>query len=277
MHKFPAGELLVRADKSNLLDLSNKMSGKSDDIINILMQIDAKRCILRDTPIYVYMPYFPYARQDKVFNYGEANGFQVIVELLTRIAYANNVYFIIADLHTKHPLNARFIEIKQLDIIKEYYKEIADICGNIDMIVSPDKGALNKSIEIGKYLSTDVLTCNKERDPKTGEILSLNTNFTVLKDQLNLLVVDDICDGGSTFLFLAKELREKFKNINSLNLYITHGIFSKGTEELRKHYDNIILFNSVPQGENTVHISIDPLEKVLDYKQILSKVLKFVT
>jgi len=274
MHKFPAGELLVRTDKSNLLDLSNKMSGKSDDIINILMQIDAKRRILGDIPIYVYMPYFPYARQDKVFNYGEANGFQVIVDLLTRTAYSNNVYFIVADLHTEYPLDDRFIQIKQIDIIKKYYKEITDVCGDIDMIVSPDKGALNKSIEIGKYLSTDVLTCNKERNPKTGEILSLTTNLTHIKDGLNLLVVDDICDGGSTFLFLAKELREKFKNINSLNLYVTHGIFSKGTQELRKHYDNIILFNVVPHEENNVYISMNPLEKVLDYKQILSKILK---
>lgn len=274
MHKFPAGELLVRTDKSNLLDLSNKMSGKSDDIINILMQIEAKRRILGDIPIYVYMPYFPYARQDKVFNYGEANGFQVIVDLLTRTAYSNNVYFIVADLHTDYPLDDRFIQIKQIDIIKEYYKEITDVCSHVDMIVSPDKGALNKSIEIGKYLSTDVLTCNKERDPKTGEILSLTTNLTKIKDGLNLLVVDDICDGGSTFLFLAKELREKFKNINSLNLYVTHGIFSKGTQELQKYYDNIVLFNVVPHEENNVHFSMNPLEKVLDYKQILSKILK---
>lgn len=274
MHKFPAGELLVRADKSNLLDLSNKMSGKSDDIINILMQIDAKRRILGDIPIYVYMPYFPYARQDKVFNYGEANGFQVIVDLLTRTAYSNNVYFIVADLHTDYPLDDRFIQIKQIDIIKKYYKEITDVCGDVGMIVSPDKGALNKSIEIGKYLSTEVLTCNKERNPKTGEILSLTTNLTKIKDGLNLLVVDDICDGGSTFIFLAKELREKFKNINSLNLYVTHGIFSKGTQELQKYYDNIVLFNVVPHEENNVYISMNPLEKVLDYKQILSKILK---
>lgn len=39
------------------------------------------------------------------------------------------------------------------------------------------------------------------------------------------LIVDDICDGGGTFVGLAKELRAA--GATRVYLYVTHGIFSK--------------------------------------------------
>ena len=55
--------------------------------------------------------------------------------------------------------------------------------------------------------------------------------------------MDDICDGGGTFLGLADELRKR--NAGPLHLAISHGIFSKGTEVLRQKFDRLFTTDSI--------------------------------
>lgn len=57
----------------------------------------------------------------------------------------------------------------------------------------------------------------------------------------DILIVDDICDGGATFLKIAKEL----PNTN-LYLYVTHGIFSKGLGDLSRYFIKIFSTDSFP-------------------------------
>ncbi|MNQ12726.1 ribose-phosphate pyrophosphokinase [compost metagenome] len=58
----------------------------------------------------------------------------------------------------------------------------------------------------------------------------------------NVLVVDDICDGGRTFTELAKVLKQY--DLGSLSLYITHGIFSAGVEVLTNVFDKVYTMNT---------------------------------
>ena len=57
----------------------------------------------------------------------------------------------------------------------------------------------------------------------------------------NVLILDDICDGGGTFMLAGKELL-KYKP-NNLGLCITHGIFSKGVDTLKEVFDEIYAYN----------------------------------
>ena len=57
------------------------------------------------------------------------------------------------------------------------------------------------------------------------------------------LIVDDICDGGATFIELGKLLKEHYPN-NTLFLVVTHGFFTKGLSELAKYYDGILCKNN---------------------------------
>jgi ribose-phosphate pyrophosphokinase len=45
---------------------------------------------------------------------------------------------------------------------------------------------------------------------------------------MRCLIVDDICDGGATFVALARKLREA--GAIEVSLFVTHGIFSKGKD-----------------------------------------------
>jgi len=68
----------------------------------------------------------------------------------------------------------------------------------------------------------------KTRDQSTGHITDYKLSGEV--EGKSVLIVDDICDGGMTFKLLAEELMEA--GAVHINLYVTHGIFSKGLRTL---------------------------------------------
>jgi ribose-phosphate pyrophosphokinase len=55
------------------------------------------------------------------------------------------------------------------------------------------------------------------------------------------VIVDDICDGGRTFLEMQKTIRSERIYLfgDKIYLVVTHGIFSAGFDELKKHFDGI--------------------------------------
>ena len=85
---------------------------------------------------------------------------------------------------------------------------------------------------------------SKIRDTKTGYITETKLQGEVRGR--DVLIFDDICDGGRTFIELAKSL--KAKGAKKISLYITHGIFSKGKDVLYNHIDEIICFNLISKG-----------------------------
>lgn len=96
--------------------------------------------------------------------------------------------------------------------------------GDVDIVI-PDKGATIRVNSLGVYVGHWMHQCFKERDPQTGKL----TNFRVPTEGLkgrNCLIIDDICDGGGTFVGLAKEL--KAAGARNVFLFVTHGIFSRG-------------------------------------------------
>lgn len=124
-------------------------------------------------------------------------------------------------------------------------------------VLYPDKGAADRYVlpaEIAcntASIKVTVLKCEKKRDQATGKFLG----FTVPEEFPGgpVLIVDDICDGGGTFTGIADAIAHHGLD---LNLYVTHGIFSKGTEELFKRFSRIFSTNSfsIPEGVQKVSI-----------------------
>lgn len=92
------------------------------------------------------------------------------------------------------------------------------------VLVCPDAGALKKTEKYSRYFSLPMVLCTKHRDMKTGKL----SGFRVHDDVWGkfCFIVDDICDGGGTFVAEAKLLREA--GASTVVLYTTHGIYSKG-------------------------------------------------
>ena len=123
-------------------------------------------------------------------------------------------------------------------------------CNQLDdyYLIAPDGGALKKIYKTAQFLGgVKVIECGKTRDVNTGVL----SGFKVYADDLDgktCVVVDDISDGGGTFIGLGEELKKK--NAGKLLLVVTHGIFSKGGEGLAKLYDQIICTDSFSRIED---------------------------
>lgn len=107
------------------------------------------------------------------------------------------------------------------------------------VLVSPDAGAYKKVFEYAEKLGLEMIGANKHRN-KDGKVDLLFTHD--VKDKV-CFIIDDLCDGGYTFLVLADALRAK--GAREVYLYVSHGIFSKGFSELHKQINHIYCTNSV--------------------------------
>lgn len=200
--------------------------------------------------LHVVLPYFPAARQDRLMVSGEPLSVKVYADIINAQNFESVTVF---DPHSEvTPAllnNCRIIDNHKF--IERITQQLSD---NL-LLISPDGGALKKIYKVAAYLQNyEVVECSKSRNVKTGQL----TGFKVYADDLqgkDCLIVDDICDGGGTFLGLAKEL--KAKNAGNLYLAISHGIFSKGFDELEKHFTKIFTTDSFKTIENDNCIQIE--------------------
>lgn len=202
--------------------------------------------------------YMPYSRMDRRIDYHEPT-------LTVMLHYLINLHFncySVCDPHSNkeiyehyniHIVNQLSCTRGEIAYENTYNYVIKDFIKNIPItVLAPDKGAEKKSLEIANYYDLPFMIANKIRDVVTGNI----TNTQILsnvKDK-NLFIFDDIIDGGATFIELAK--LAKANKANDLYLYATHGIFSKGTSELEKHFKHIFVYHTFMKECNSQNITI---------------------
>jgi ribose-phosphate pyrophosphokinase len=124
---------------------------------------------------------------------------------------------------------------------------LQDLGGNPDAytLVSPDAGAMKKIYAVSERTKiSDIVVASKVRDVSTGKIVYTDVPVTMTHANKKFLIVDDICDGGRTFVEIAKNIHEKFTDAN-VYLIVTHGIFSAGDYELAKHFTGIYTTDSI--------------------------------
>ena len=100
--------------------------------------------------------------------------------------------------------------------------------------------------------SYKVLLWYNNWDFSGGKLISFNIeNPEVLEEHSNqpLVVLDDLCDGGGTFVGIAELLNEKCPN-RPKSIFVTHAVNYKGIENMSKHYDNVYITNSYKDWDN---------------------------
>lgn len=165
--------------------------------------------------------YLPYGRQDKEVSNNTTFALTTFSNLLNSLNF-KHIY--INDPHSKKALELIYNseDFYPTRLVNKVYHN-----NNIDLVCYPDKGALHKYMEIYSF---PFVYGEKTRDQETGNIINYKLCGDV-KDS-NVLIIDDICDGGATFITLAESL---YKNgAKNVNLFVTHGIFSKGVVPLFK-------------------------------------------
>uniref|UniRef100_UPI004049ED96 ribose-phosphate diphosphokinase n=1 Tax=Flavobacterium sp. TaxID=239 RepID=UPI004049ED96 len=194
------------------------------------------------------IPYFPSARQDRAMIKGEPLSVKVYADIINNLNFQKVMVF---DAHSE--VTPAVLNHCEVITNHKFIEKVVNEIGGEQILISPDGGALKKIYKVSEYLGgVAVVECSKSRDVKSGKL----TGFKVYVDDLegkDCLIVDDICDGGGTFIGLANEL--KSKNAGKLYLAVSHGIFSKGFENL-KVFEKIFTTNSFKNLENDCLVQI---------------------
>jgi len=136
----------------------------------------------------------------------------------------------------------KVVHSHELGIVKEV------LTGLYGAVISPDAGAEKRASALAKCLNVPLFHAWKVRSLVDGSITGFGHEPIPLPPGADkkLLIVDDICDGGGTFVGLGKLLHQEGYR---LDLFVTHGIFSKGTQILTDYFERIFCTDSVLPAE----------------------------
>lgn len=196
------------------------------------------------------IPYFPFARQDRVTENGGSFSLYAFASLINSLNFTKVTVF---DPHSD--VVAGVVNSCHVVNNHEFCKKIMGFKNDI-WLVSPDAGAEKKIYALAQYINvSNVALGRKHRDTSTGELTGFDVDQKDFKGQ-DCYVVDDICDGGGTFIGLAKILRER--NCGKLFLIVSHGLFTKGIAILDV-FDHIFTTDSVCPLKTNKHLSVTKL------------------
>jgi len=240
---FPDGEIYMKILKIN------KLKGKRVVVLHSgapkpnegLMELELILQILRDNNIKpeVFFTYFPYGMQDRVFEQGETNAAENLVEKLINYYKVKKIYTI--DAHFWGRKWVKKYPILNISAVPLLIEKVKMDFGEDILFLSPD---------IGGKRRTKILGMKKRRlDSYRVKMVPPNIN---LKGK-TVGVIDDMIKTGGTLLKFY-EIAKKFgpKKIIAL---VTHGVIPSGVSKIKKKYLKLYLTNTILQKESNVDIA----------------------
>ncbi len=214
--RFPDSELYVRIldnIKNENIVIVQTTYPDSNLVELFLLQNAAKEAGAEK--ITVVIPYYSYARQDTLFQEGEAISAKAIAEIIS----LNADMVITVDPHKEHILDFFTTSTKSCTAVPEIANYLKQ--KNLDLILAPDKGALNRA-----KLASNIIGCDFDYMEKTridGTTVEIKPKNLDVKNK-NVGIIDDIISTGGT---MAKSIKE-LKRQGAKKVYIscTHGLFT---------------------------------------------------
>jgi len=252
--RFPDQELYIRLldDLENEEVIIVQTTYPDPNIIELFLLQNAVIEAEADT-ITVVIPYYGYARQDTMFEKGEAISAKALAELIS----LNSDRVITVDPHKEYILdffNTEAYSCTGVPKIAEYLKK-----KNLDMVLAPDKGALERARTASEIINCDFDYMEKTRiDGETVEIKPKNLDV----ENKNVGIIDDIISTGGTMAKSIKELKKQ--DAKKVFVSCTHGLFAG--EAIKK-------LNTAGCDEI---ISTDTIESDYSKVRIASSISKFI-
>ena len=219
---FPAGE-------QNILDFKHDISDENtivwkyesdEELVTLVYIVSHIRNYYPKANIYLYMPYIPHARMDRVKSDKEVFTLKYFAEVINSLNF-NVVYTL--DAHSDSSL--ALIDRIQNDSPNTI---IADVLWNIPggdsrhlVVYFPDAGAYKRYKDLTAITNYPKVYGEKIRNWQTHRIEGLNvvTNGTDLKGK-SVLLIDDIISYGGTFYHSVLKLKEL--GADKIYIYASH-------------------------------------------------------
>lgn len=252
MFVFKGGEPHIKLNMDTIMqgedvDVTINTRIKSfNDLGKLAVTVDALQRVGVFRHYHLKLDYFPGARQDRVAVPGEALTVAVYADMINNMEF-NSVT--IVDPHSNvTPALIHNCIVKTNEELVIDAMEHAKVEKNVVFFI-PDAGASLKARTLAAKIMAEsdlditLIQCSKQRNVKTGKLTGFVCDWDVIPLDAVHFVIDDICDGGGTFIGQAQAIKEAFGDIK-LNLVVTHGIFSNGFKALESEFENIYTTDS---------------------------------
>jgi ribose-phosphate pyrophosphokinase len=251
--KYPDGQQDLMITKLGIINPINTVNGvqivsRLNNFKDLELIICANQA-LREMGVRIvklYVPYVTGGRSDRKFEDGGVNYVKNVISPIINSQNFDKVTILDPHSSVLEACINNFDSIDNIKLVKFALTDIDNKNGAQDRIclVSPDAGAYKKIFDVASYFKIEnLITATKIRDIKTGKIIHTEVPNIDKDKQFKYVIVDDICDGGRTFIEIAKVIKEKDENAK-IYLIVTHGIFSAGFLELNKWFERIYTTNS---------------------------------
>lgn len=254
IRRFADGECYVRI----------KTGLKGEDVVivqntypdeNIVEAILLKSAVRDMDPnsLILVIPYYGYARQDRKFQDGEA----ISAKILAKIIGADTDLVITVDPHKDHIID--FFDTKALSC--SAVPEIANYLLNkgIDVVIAPDRGALERAKRAAKILDCDSDFLEKRRI--SDEIVEMTPKSIEVKGKV-IAIIDDIISTGGTMAKAVEEMKKR--GARKIFVACTHGLFI-----------NNALEKMIKAGADEI-VSTDTIENVYSKVKIAPQIAKVI-
>ncbi|MGQ9581914.1 MAG: ribose-phosphate diphosphokinase [Thermoplasmatota archaeon] len=206
------------------------------------------------------VPYMAYARQDKKFNPGEA----VSARAMARALSNRSDGAVLVDVHdekTTEHFTVPTVNVSAMPQIGDYLAKSA----RVDLVVSPDDGAMEKARSVAEVLSCRWSWLEKKRiDGSTVEIAPKDVDA---RDR-TIAIVDDIIATGGTILTATRQLR--LQGARGIIAACTHGLFTAGALPKLREACEYVLSSDTIENETSI-VSAGP-EIAKGIEKLLSRV-----
>lgn len=255
--RFPDGECYVRIhDDLEREDVILVQSTRTDmDVIELLLLQDAIQ-EFRVRSLITVVPYFGYARQDKLFNKGEAISSRALIQAIQR----NTDTILLVDVHNLMILTYFDIPVENISGMLQIANYLKD--AGAEMVLSPDEGSVSRARIVGQIIGTSVDYLEKTRID--GETVKITTKMLDVYRK-RVAIVDDIIATGGTIVEAAKQLKDQ--GAREVIAACTHGLYAQGAlEKLEKVVDTIVSSDTIENETSAVSVAPELAKAIKNYQ-----------
>ncbi|MBW3583737.1 MAG: ribose-phosphate diphosphokinase [Euryarchaeota archaeon] len=241
---FPDGEVYVRVperlDGETVVVVQTTLG--NDRIMEALLLLDAARAQGAERVI-AAVPYYSYSRQDQRFKDGEAFSSHVVARALSLDADV----LLTVDPHKEHILDGFTGETLSVSAIPEIAAHLKS--QNVDLVLAPDKGALDRAKE-----AAQVLGCEHDHLEKTrlsGDEVVMKAKHLDVKGR-TVAIIDDIISTGGTMAKATGHLMDQ--GATKVYCAATHGLFVGNASRrlMEKGVAAVIVTDTIERDESVI-------------------------
>ena len=218
--QFPSGEWYCQFKENirgaDVFLLNSIAKPANDNLMQLLIMADAARRASAGR-ITAVIPYFGYSRQDRK----DKSRVPISAKLVMDIIAASGIDRVVTmDLHSPQIAGFTNLPFDHLQFLPSLVEALKD--KRIEVVVSPDVGAVKRSEEYARKMDLDLAIISKKRkNTMTVEAM----HFIGDVDDKTVLIIDDLSESGGTLVEAANQCRKN--GAKQIFCATTHGCFTE--------------------------------------------------